>query len=400
MKILFIHRNMPGQFRYLAPHLAARGHDVVFVTQRTDRELPGVRRVSYAPRRKPGDVGHVYLRGLEDAVLHGQEVVRVCQALHHAGWTPDVILGHPGWGETLFVKAVYGDVPLIAYSEFYFRPERQLAWFDPAKPHEIDEVCRPRIANAHILMALENADLGWSPTQWQAATFPDILRPKIRTVFDGVDTDLVSPGAARFTLPDGQVLTTGDEVITYAARNLEPMRGFPQFMRALPAILAARPKAQVVITGGDEVSYAIGKDKVWREEMLAEVDLPRHRVHILGYVPYSRYVDMLRISAVHVYLTYPFVLSWSFFEAMAAGCLMVASDTDPVREVLGDGDNGLMTDFWDPDQIARDVIAALDDPRRDRLRQAARATIVERYGLAACLDAQRGILQEATGRAW
>ncbi len=402
MKILFIHHNMPGQFRYLAPDLAARGHDVIFATRRTDRELPGVRRLNYTPQRKPGEVGHGYLRGLEDAILHGQEVVRACQALHHAGWVPDIIVGHPGWGETLFVKAVYRDTPVIAYGEFYFRPERLLSSFEPGHPQPIDEVCRTRIANAHILMALENADFGWSPTEWQASTFPDVMQPKMRVIFDGIDTDIVAPGPAQVTLGDGRVLTAADEVITYVARNLELMRGFPQFMRALPEILAARPQAQVIIVGGDELSYdgPITKQTHWREKMQAEVELPPGRVHFMGYVPYARYLDILRISAAHVYLTYPFVLSWSFFEAMAAGCVMVASDTEPVRELIRPGGNGLMTDFWDHGRLARDVIAALDHPGRDGMRQAARATIVERYGKADCLAAQRGLLKEATGKSW
>ncbi len=394
---------MPGQFRYLAPHLAQRGHDVIFMTQRKDRELPGVRKLVYAPRRQPGEAGHRYLRGLEDAILHGQETLRACQALRQAGYVPDVIVGHPGWGETLFVKAVYDKVPVVAYGEFYFRPENLLSWFDPDEAHHPDDICRTRISNSHILMAMENADLGWSPTQWQAATFPDLFQPRIRTVFDGIDTAVVRPDpAARLTLPDGQVVTADDEIITYAARNLELMRGFPSFMRALPEILAARPKAQVVITGGDLVSYdsAITKQTLWREKMLAEIELPPGRVHFLGYIPYDQYLSLLQVSAAHIYLTYPFVLSWSFFEAMAAGCLMVASDTAPVRELVRHGDNGLMTDFWDHGRIAQDVLAALEDPRRQALRQAARATVVERYGMEACLAGQRGILAEATGRAW
>ncbi len=403
MKILFLHHNMPGQFRYLAPHLVARGHDVTFVSKRDDRKMPGARHLVYKPRREPTPKIHAYIRGTEDAVLHGQEVLRICQALHQSKWIPDVIMGHPGWGETLFVKGMFPNVPLIAYGEFFFRPDGPLTTFDPAKPADLNTRCLTQMANAHLLVALENADLIWSPTRWQAQTFPDILQPRIRTIFDGVDTCHIHPvPEAKLELADGCVLTREDEVITYAVRNLEPMRGFPQFVRALPAILKARPKAHAVIGGGDEVSYGIGKDtpQPWRERMLAEVELPMDRVHFTGHLPYSKYLTQLLVSSVHVYLSYPFVLSWSFFEAMAAGCLIVGSDTAPVREVLRPGENGLSTSFWEPERIAADVIAALDNPRADDLRQAARETMIADYDLEICLGRQRDMLKEVTGREW
>lgn len=403
MKILFIHRNMPGQFRHLAPRVAALGHETVFITRRGDRELPGVRRVTYQPLRAPRKDVHPYLRGMEDAVLHGQQVLRTCIELGGAGFVPHLVVAHPGWGESLFVKEVFPDTPLINYGEFYFRPDGPMNRFDPETPHDVNGAAHTRMANAHLLVAMETADLGWSPTEWQRSTFPACLQPRIRTVFDGIDTSVVTPDAgAKLALADGRVLTAAHEVITYVSRNLEPVRGFPTFMKALPAILKARPRAQVVIAGADGISYGVGKTTPvpWRERMLAEVDLPPGRVHFTGPLPYETYLDLLRISSCHVYLTWPFVLSWSLMEAMSAGCLIVASGTDPVREVIRDGENGLLTDFFDEAQVAERVIFALGHPRTAALRRAARRTVVNNYALDLCLPKQMALLGEASGRDW
>ena len=402
MKALFVHRNMPGQFRHLARHLADRGHQVVFITRRDDRELRGVKRLTYAYPREVSDKTHIYLRGVEDAVLHGQQVVRICQALGQQGFIPNLMIGHPGWGETLFLKEIFPASPLIAYSEYFFRPDGPMVTFDPEKKQDLNAACHLRICNAHLTIALEAADLGWSAMEWQKSTYPAVLRDRIRTIFDGIDTNVVKPNPqASFTLEDGRVLTAEDEVITYVARNLEPVRGFPTFMRALPALLKARPKATVVIMGGDEVSYGVGGSKTkWREKMLEEVELPPGRVHFFGQSPYDHYLALLQISSVHVYLTYPFVLSWSCMEALAVGCLVVASATPPVLEVIRDGENGLLTDFFDHDKVAADVAAALENPDRERIRAHARQTIVERYDLAMCIDKQMEMLREATGQDW
>jgi len=401
MKILFLHHNMPGQFKHLAPAVAARGHETVFLSRRNDRELPSVRRIAYQPQRAPLKEQHPYLRGLEDAVLHGQQVLRMCQQLGQQGFVPNLIVAHPGWGESLFVKEVFPQTPLLLYGEFYFRPDGPMETFDPERARDTNRRCSTRIANAHLRIAFDEADAGWTPTWWQRASFPADVQPRLHVIHDGVDTAVAKPDPeASYALPDGRVLTAADEVITYTTRNFEPVRGFPAFMRSLPAILKARPKAQVVLLGDDGVSYQVGKSVCWREKMLEEVDLPPGRVHFGPYASYTDYIRLLQVSACHVYLTWPFVLSWSLIEAMAAGCLIVASDTAPVREAVRHGENGLLTDLSDPARIAESVIAALDEPRAAQLRRNARATVLDTYALNVCLPKQLQMLNDVSGSVW
>jgi glycosyltransferase involved in cell wall biosynthesis len=399
VKILFVHQNMPGQFVHLATRLAEDpANEVVFLTKRHDVDLPGVTRLSYAPPRPAHPSTHHYVRLFENGVLHGQQVVRVCLDLQRRGFRPDLIVAHPGWGEALFVKDIFPAAPLLNYCEFYYSGTGADVGFDPADPADIDTVCRARARNAHLLLSLESCDRGISPTEWQKSRHPAPYRSKISVIFDGIDTGTVRPDpAASVALPNGRVLTAANEVVTYVARNLEPYRGFPTFIRSLPELCRRRPDAQIVVVGGDEVSYGRPpKDGgSWREAMAREVALDPARVHFLGKIPYGRYLDLLRISSAHVYLTVPFVLSWSFMEAMASECLILASSTAPVLEVIEDGRNGLLVDFFSPGALAERVADALANRAAlAPLRRRARETVMERYALSKCLPAQVALVRE------
>ncbi|MCX9158081.1 glycosyltransferase family 4 protein [Niveibacterium sp. 24ML] len=391
MKIAVIHQNFPGQFRHLCAHLAQRADvQLVAIGHESAPGMPGVALRRYTLHRKPTEGVHHYVVGFERAVLYGQAVARELHDLKAKGFEPDVVIAHPGWGEALLVKDVFPHTRLINFCEYYYRAEGADADFDPAHPLRFDDRARITTRNALHLLNLELCDVGVAPTAWQRSLHPHAYRHKIHTLHEGIDIAGLAPDpAARMELPNGTVVRAGDEVITYVARNLEPYRGFPSFMSALPAVLQARPNAQVLIVGGDEVSYG-SKPKghaSWREAMLAELDLPEAllaRVHFLGKLAYPDYKRVLQLSAAHVYLTYPFVLSWSMLEAMASGCLVIGSATAPVQEVIRDGQNGVLVDFFDVPGIAARVIAALTHPERFApLRVAGRALVRERYPLAA-----------------
>lgn len=356
------------------------------------------------PHRPVGKDQHPYRRRMEDAVLHGQAVARILLQLKRKGWQPDAILAHPGWGETLYAKDVFPDARLVHYCEwFYNAPPLDViegkveidraAWpyadvgFDPEFPVTFDDLARIRSWNALHLLNLANCDVGISPTQWQKAQHPKEFLDKIVVAHEGIDTENLGPDPhAVIKTPSGEVLRANDPdkpVITYVARNLEPYRGFHTFMRALPAVQREHKNAHVVIVGGDDVSYGSRpKDaKNWREKMLAEVgsQLDPTRVHFLGKVPYQDYKRVLQVSSAHVYLTYPFVLSWSCLEAMATGCLMVTADVAPVREVLVCGDAGLMSRCCNARDLSNELLAAIELPHASAraLRVSARCGVGE-----------------------
>lgn len=386
---LFIHQNFPGQYRHVVQHLAGlKGHDVRFITQPNENAISGVKKLAY-PKDERGPINcHAYSVEIDRAVYAGAAVADVCRKLHEEGFRPDLVVGHSGWGETLFVKDVFPDTPLLANFEFYYHAHGVDVGFDPEFHSIFNEPSRLRTRNAINLMAFQAADWGHSATEWQRSLYPPEMRTRISVLHEGVDTDVVCPNKyASFTLPNnGRVLTRHDEVVTYVARNLEPYRGFHVFMRALPELLHRRPDAQVVIVGGDDVSYGAPAPprSTFRDSLLQELrgELDLSRVHFTGLLEYGAYLNLLQVSSAHVYLTYPFVLSWSFIEAMAAGCLIVASSTPPVLEVLKDGRNGFAVDFFDGAELVEHIVFALKNPERvEKLRRAARATAVERYDL-------------------
>ena len=403
MKLLFVHQNFPGQFLHLAPEMQRRGHDVRVLTDAAHQNPSDVPVQRYTFKAEKVDPGATRLgRNYTTMSDRGVVVARMARQMRAKGYVPDVILGHSGWGETLFLKEVWPEAKLLVYAEFYYRGIGSDVGFDAEfRAESFDQVMISQGRSAHLGQALLHADRGISPTEWQASRHPQRLRAMIEVIFDGVDCDRLAPNPeARIALPDGRELVVGDEVLTFVNRNLEPYRGYHIFMRALPAVLAARPAAQVVIVGGDEVSYgAAPKDGGnWKEIFLAEVRdrLDMSRVHFVGKLPYDRYVDLMHVSRAHAYLTYPFVLSWSMLEAMAAGALVVGSKTAPVEEVIEDGVTGRLVEFFDVARWSAALTEALAEPETFvPLRAAARALVRERYDLrSVCLPKMVALLTE------
>lgn len=394
MNILFVHQNFPGQYQHLAQALVTLGHRVVAIRQRGNGfDIPGVLAYSYHLTRGNASDIHPYALEFETKVLRAEACAITAMGLRDAGFIPDVIHAHPGWGEALYLRDIFPHARLICYAEYFYQAHGQDVNFDPEFPCSgFSDQARLHTKNSHLYSVLDTMDCGISPTHWQANTFPAWAKEKLHVIHDGIDTDTVSPDAsARVELPQYQLcLKPGDEVLTFVARNLEPVRGYHSFMRALPEILRTRPKLRVFIIGGDDVSYgiqpAVGSYKQrYLDEVMDRLDV--RRVFFMGKVNYWVYLRLLQVSRCHVYLSYPFVLSWSMLEAMSAGTLVVASRTAPIQEVIQHGENGLLVDFFATDDIAAAVCAVLsapDDFSKQRLQ--ARETIIRDYDLnSVCL---------------
>lgn len=402
MNILFIHQNFPGQFKHLAGALVAQGHRAVALTLRVKEPTTynGVQVLPYAVNRKQGGGTHPWLIDLDTKVIRAEACYLAAQKLRAQGFVPDVIIAHPGWGESMFLHDVWPDARIGLYCELYHLAAHPHVDFDPEFPTKAPQIepLRLRMKNLNNHIHFPNADAGISPTMFQADTFPPEFRDKISVIHDGIDTDhLVANPDVKFSLEGGKVLSRDDEVITFVNRNLEPYRGYHIFMRALPQLLKERPNATVLIVGGDEVSYGARppKGQSWKQIYIDEVRgrIPTpdwNRVHFLGRIPYDRFISLLQVSRVHVYLTYPFVLSWSLFETMSVQGAIVASDTAPVKEAITHDVNGRLVDFFDGDALVREIgVLADDSAMRARLGRAARAHIVNNYDLKTkCLPQQ------------
>ncbi|MGK7931067.1 MAG: glycosyltransferase family 4 protein [Microcystaceae cyanobacterium] len=392
MKILFLHPNFPAQFRHLAVQLAKNPNNkVVFGTKRQDGELPSVIKIIYQPSREARAETHHYVRNLENAVLQGQAVYRLADYLKSQGFIPDIVYGHSGWGPTLFIKDIFPKAALLCYFEWFYNAHGSDADFDPKEPLNADDEARIRIKNTPILTDLYSCDRGSSPTFWQRQQFPSEFHSKISVCHDGIDTDYFVPKPdAKLVLPSVDLdLSEVSEVITYVGRGMEPYRGFPQFMETVSILQKRRPQCHVVVVGEDRVAYGktLPDGKTYKQLMLETLSLDLSRLHFTGSLPYGQYLQVLQASSVHIYLTRPFVLSWSMLESMSVGCLIVASDTPPVKEVIEDGVNGLLVDFFSPEKIADRVEEALDNLElMAKIRQQARITIQEKYDLGTLLS--------------
>jgi len=400
MNILFLHPNFPAQFRHLAAVLAKGNHRVVFGTARRQGEIPGVRKVLYAPTRKSRPETHHYVRFLENAVLQGQAVYRLVSRLKAEGFIPDIVYGHSGWGPTLFVKDAFPRVKLLCYFEWFYNAHGSSNDFDPAYPLSDDDRAKIRILNTAILTDLWSCDGGLSPTSWQHAQFPSEFRGKIRVLHDGIDANYFRPAPdGRPVIPEiGSDPADAGEIVTYVSRGMEPYRGFPQFMEAASLLLKRRPRCHVIVVGEDRVAYGkqLPEGRTFKKIMMEKLEMDPARLHFTGWLPYDRYLRVLQASSAHVYLTYPFVLSWSMLEAMSAGCLVVASGTPPVTEVIRDRENGLLVDFFSPREIADRVEETLDNPEGMKsIRANARETILGNYDLAKLLPRHLDWVREA-----
>lgn len=393
-RLLIVHDHFPGQFGALARHLAARGWEVTFATREMPEISPGYRLVAFTPHREPSPATHPYAQVMDRAVLVGQAFARTALALRKDGYEPDAILCHSGWGAGLFAKDVFPRARLVSYAEWWYNsPGADIAFLRRSYPELGDDSPDARMSerarNAHLALDLSSADACICPTRFQAAQFPVAVRGNLIVGHDGIDTSFFSPGLPEDPTLGGRV-PEGARVVTYATRGMEPHRGFPEFMAALPGVLDADPRIHVVVAGQNEVVYGPRpmRARDWKAEALAAMDIDPARVIFTGSLCARRYLNLLRRSDAHVYLTVPFVLSWSMLEAMSTARRLVLSDTDPVREFAGE-DHATFSAI-SPSSIAEAVLAALDDAT-DRPRRA-RELVMDKAEMRDCLSLRTEIL--------
>lgn len=406
MRFLFVHQNCPGQYVHYVRHLLARReHEVFFLTAPNANEISGLRKVTYVPQAASTPGIHPDAVEFETAMIRARSAYDTAVRLAAMGMKPDVIIGHNGWGEMLHMKDVWPDTPTIAYFEFFYQTRGLDVDFDPEFPMPQHKRAQVRVKNAINLLGLEAASAGQTPTRFQRSTYPHWAQSKIEVIPEGAALDVCRPDPeAIFALPAaGRAwhAHSGRRLLTYVARNLEPYRGFHILLRALPAILAANPDLDVMMVGGDGVSYgAACETGSWKAHFLAEMGarLDLSRVFFAGHIEYGDYMRLLQVSAAHVYLTYPFVASWSLREALATGCAIIASDTEPVREFITHELTGLLVPFHDGAALTEAVTRMLSDTAlAERLRASARAFAVSHLDMAKHVAAMDRMVERMTG---
>ena len=389
MHILFVHQNFPAQFGPFAFRLAREpGFRCTFVNQKLDGTHRGVRCIKYATKGGATEQNHYCSRTFENGIWHTAGVYDALAAAPDL--RPDLIVGHSGFGSTLYLRDLYPGVPIVNLFEYYYRVTGSDLDFRPEFPSRPMDRLRARSRNAMILLDLDNCDLGYSPTDWQRSKLPAEFQPKLRTSFDGIDTDLWRPDPHAPRRVGDREIPTGTKIVTYVSRGMESMRGFDIFMRAAKKLCDRRADVLFVVVGQDRVCYG-GDDKftggkTFKEWVLAQDHYDLSRFLFTGLMPEPALAALLAATDLHIYLTVPFVLSWSLFDALACGATVLASDTGPVRELITHEQTGLLVPFFDVDAFADTANRVLDDPAAFKpLGRAGVELIREKYCLDVCL---------------
>ena len=404
MHVLYLHQNFPAQFGPAAAHLVRQpGHRVTFVSHKSAGRIAGVEHILYPLPGGASERTHYAARTFENVVWHSHAVYDALKA--RPDIKPDLVVAHAGFLSALVVRELYA-CPVINYFEYFYHIHGSDLDFRPDQETDPADCLRARFRNAALLLDLDNCDLGYSPTRWQRDRLPTAYHPKVRVIFDGIDTQMWKPPVARPVRPRkaGKFVVPNDvKLITYVSRGLESIRGFDIFMRMAKKLCDRRPDVRFMIAGQDRICY--GGDakrtggKSFKEWVLAQDTYDPARFAFVGLLPPADLADLFAISDLHVYLTAPFVLSWSLLNALACGALVLASDTAPVREVIAHGRNGLLADFFDVEGMAAAAERALDAPADyEPLRHAAIETVGERYSLDVCLPPMFRMYDEALGK--
>ncbi len=413
-----MHRNFLAQFKNLIKELAKdSSNKICFITNNDEDKIAGVRKIVYKIDEKNcSRMGSPNcLKYFNEAILHAQAASACASALKKEGFIPDIIYAH-SWGPSTFIKDYFPNVPLICYFEWFYNPKNTDFDFF-IKEHSLEDKMNLRCKNANILMDLASCDAGITPTEWQKSQFPKEFQDKITVIHDGIDTQIckgvnnldscsdstrhcetLSLDSDKICPPKQSctTLTKKDKILTYATRGMEAYRGFPEFMMAASVLMKKYPDLQVYIAGEDKAFYGPNlPDTTYKTVLLEKLDFDKSRLHFTGKLDYQDYIKLLQSSTVHVYSTCPFVLSWSILEAMACGCAVVASNTQPVQEVIKDGENGLLFDFFNVSQLVEKIDFAFNNPEKMKeISYNARKTVVENYSLDKIMPKQLEFLDK------
>ena len=400
MKFIFIHQNFPAQYVHLAPKLVSLGHHCIAIGSRHIKESKSITTIKYSinlPEERGYKNLHPWILDINSKCLRAEAVAKKLLKIKKQGFIPDLIIGHSGWGELIAVKDIFPNTPVLNYFEFIYQINGADTNFD-AEFLQKDwfEDVKIRIKRYPPLMTLHDMDHAIAPTKWQASTAPEIYSKKISIIHEGIDTNKIKANKDAFLYLKKADLkfTSKDKIITYVARNLEPYRGFHIFMRMLPILQQLNPNCHVIIVGGDSVSYGNppSTGSTWRSQLLEELhgNLDLSKIHFVGYVPHQTLHNLFQVSSCHIYLTYPFILSWSLLEAMSCEAIVVGSDTEPLREVIVDNENGFLIDFFDYTALAYKISEILKNKDEyEFIKKNARRTIIENYDLQnICLPKQ------------
>lgn len=403
MHVLFVHQNYPAQFGHIARYLVeAHGFQCTFVSERPAGTDAGVRRIQYQVKGGASKQNHYCSRSFENYIWHTHAVYEAMKAAPDV--RPDLIVGHSGFGSTLFLRELY-DCAILNYFEYYYRPHNSDMDFRPEWPPLELDILRSHARNAMLLLDLQNCSAGYSPTQWQRSLFPAPYQGKISTIFDGVDMQVWNrrpAGERRPRVVAGRTIPDDAKLVTYAARGFESMRGFDVFMRVAKRIAAFRNDVLFVCVGSDRICYGGDNKHIktasFREHVLSQDTYDLDRFFFPGVLSPEELASLFQISDLHLYLTVPFVLSWSLMNALACGCLVLASDTAPVQEMIRHGENGLLAGFFDVDRFVELALDALDHPdRHEALRDRAHAMIRDEYAMDRVLPRMMDLYERVTG---
>jgi glycosyltransferase involved in cell wall biosynthesis len=389
-QLVFMHQNYPAQFGPITQFLLENYDvEVSFFSQYAAKPpIPGIRHHFYQPvKTGHEDNPYFFARYFEQeaASMHG-----LYQALQTSKIQPDVLIGHVAFGNMGLLHVEYPDIPRIGFFELFYDPFGRTSESRPEYPAPKPNRLRVPLRNATQLVELEYCTKGYSPTTFQRSTYPEAYQSKLSVLFDGIDTNLYSPGSVSSSSELPRTWPADVKLVTYVSRGLEAMRGFDLFMQVAHRVSQIRKDVHFVIAGNPKTHYGSEMinipEETFKDHVLKQQSYDLSRFHFLNWISEPALVDLYRLSDCHFYWTVPFTLSWSLFQSMSTGCLVMGSDSAPVRDAITHEVNGLLLPPYDIETMVEQMLAVLDAPERYQpLRETARQSMVENFSFDVCL---------------